>query len=158
TLGVALAAAGTVIFIRPWDVSVMSSGPAIYAATVLRSGANPAEAVPGREVLFYRDGASSTVAVTRDPGVISLRVNGKVDASNGVVDMPTQLMLGHLPLLLHPNPRSVLVIGLGSGISAGSVAHHPVQRLDIVEIEPAVVEASRFFARENGDVLKDPRV
>src|SRR5262249_24031651 len=58
----------------------------------------------------------------------------------------------------HSRPRSVLVIGLGAGITAGSVARHPVERIDLVEIEPAVVEASRFFARENGDVLNDPRV
>ncbi|HEV8533807.1 MAG TPA: hypothetical protein VGT00_20480 [Methylomirabilota bacterium] len=51
--------------------------------------------------------------------------------------MPTQLMLGHLPMLLHPDPRRVVVIGMGSGITAGSVARYPIERLDIVEIEPA---------------------
>src|SRR5262249_55468454 len=48
--------------------------------------------------------------------------------------------------------------GLGSGISAGSVARHPIERLDVVEIEPAVVEASRFFTQHNGNVLADRRV
>ena len=72
--------------------------------------------------------------------------------------MPTQLMLGHLPMLLHPEPAAVLVIGLGSGITAGAVARHPVQRIDVVEIEPAVIEAARFFREEHGDVLADPRV
>jgi spermidine synthase len=72
--------------------------------------------------------------------------------------MPTQLMLGHLPLLVHQDPKGVLVIGLGSGITAGAVARHPIERLDIVEIEPAVVEAARFFAGEHGDVLKNSRV
>lgn len=96
--------------------------------------------------------------MTRDPDITALRVNGKADASNSVTDIPTQIMLGHLPLLLHPDPRAVLVIGLGSGISAGSVARHPIERLDVVEIEPAVVEASRFFAQDNGNVLGDRRV
>ena len=73
------------------------------------------------------------------------------------VDMPTQLMSGHIPMLLHQDPRAVLVIGMGSGITAGAVSRHPVERLDIVEIEPAVAEASRFFAHIHGDVLKDPR-
>jgi len=52
----------------------------------------------------------------------------------------------------------VLVIGLGSGITAGAVARHRIEHLDVVEIEPAVIEAARFFAWENGDVLKDSRV
>ena len=50
------------------------------------------------------------------------------------------------------------MIGMGSGITAGAVARHPVDRVDIVEIEPAVVEATRFFARQHGNVLADPRV
>ena len=73
-------------------------------------------------------------------------------------DMPTQLMLGHLPLLVHPAPSEVAVIGLGAGVTAAAVARHPVTRLDVVEIEPAVVEASRFFTKVNDGVLGDPRV
>lgn len=143
-----------VLFLPIWDLRTISSGPAVYAKRYLAvDGASAA-----REVLFYRDGPSATVTVERAAGFLSLLVNGKVDASTAPADMPTQLMLGHLPLLLHPAPRTVLVIGLGSGITAGAVARHPVQHLDVVEIEPAVVEASRFFRAENGDVLSDPRV
>ena len=86
-----------------------------------------------------------------------LRVNGKVDASNGA-DMHTQLFSGHIPMLLHPSPKRVLIIGLGSGVTAGAVAQYPVDHIDIIEIEPAVIEASRFFETENRSVLKDPRV
>jgi len=109
------------------------------------------------EVLFYRDGINGTVSVHREGQYLFLRVNGKMDAGNRL-DMPTQLMLGHLPLLVHQDPRAVLLIGLGSGITAGAVVRHPIERLDVVEIEPAVVEASRFFAWEHGDVLKDSKV
>jgi spermidine synthase len=157
TLGTALVAAVGVMLIQPWNLRTMSSGPAIYAQ-VIRPGPSLDESLAGREVIFYRDGASATVSVTRDGDHVALRVNGKTDASNGPADMPIQLMLGHLPFLLHPHPRTVLVIGLGTGISASAVARHPIERLDVVEIEPAVVEASRFFAELNGDVLKDPRV
>jgi spermidine synthase len=136
----------------------MSSGPAIYAGHYLRSGLGVAAALRDKEVLFHRDGATATVSVTRASDTITLRVNGKADASTAPGDMPTQVMLGHLPLLLHPDPRTVLVIGLGSGITAGSVVRHPIERLDIIEIEPVVVEASGFFAQENGNVLRDPRV
>ena len=150
-------AAVAVFFAPGWDQSVMSSGPAVYGKGYLRdSRRSMQEILRGHQVLFYRDGISGTVAVTREGDHVFLRVNGKMDAGTAV-DMPTQLMSGHMPMLLHQDPRSVLVIGMGSGITAGAVARHPVQRLDIVEIEPAVVEASRFFAHIHGDVLKDPR-
>jgi spermidine synthase len=91
-------------------------------------------------------------------GITTLRVDGKADASTSPDDMPTQMMLGYLPMLVHPDPRRVLVIGLGSGVTAAAVARHPIERLEVVEIEPAVVEASRFFSKQHGDVLKDLRV
>ncbi len=87
---------------------------------------------------------------------IHLRVNGKTDAS--LADDPTQLLLGHLPMVLHPDAKSVLIIGFGSGMTAGAVAAWPVSHIDVVELEAAVLDASRFFVRENRDVLSDPRV
>ena len=158
--GAALAVAALVPFLPRWNPQVMASGVAIYALEYMPDALSGVVAPwrDQREIVYYRDGPSATVAVTKAGDRVSLRVNGKVDASSDLADMPTQFMLGHLPLLLHPDPREVLVIGLGSGITTGAVAQHPVRRLDIVEIEPAVVEASRFFARENRDVLRDPRV
>lgn len=155
-----LAAAAAVFLLPQWDPRVMSSGAAIYAMDYLRvvSEGKVASVLGKREIVFYRDGPSATVTVVRSGERSVLIVNGKVDASNMPGDMPTQIMLGHLPLLIHRDPRDVLVIGLGSAITAGAVARHPVGRLDIVEIEPAVVEASRFFTSENNNVLRDPRV
>jgi predicted membrane-bound spermidine synthase len=111
--------------------------------------------------LYYRDGASGTVSVQTLPvagtNVLYLKVNGKVDASTGM-DMPTQVLSGHLPLLLRPNAEQVLVVGLGSGVTAGAVACHPaVKHLDIVEISPEVAAAARLFAPYNRHVLADPR-
>ena len=149
-----------VFFVPPWDQRVMSSGTAVYGKRYLQDigdGSLSDVLRKGGEVLFYRDGISGTVSVLRLGRNVFLRVNGKTDAST-TNDMPTQLMLGHLPLLVHPDPRGVLVIGLGSGVTAGAVARHPIERLDVVEIEPAVVEATRFFSGEHGDVLKDSRV
>jgi spermidine synthase len=155
-----LAVAAAVTVLPAWDKRVMSTGPAIYAQDYLAQPKTAgASALPlPDQLLFYRDGPSATVSVTQLGDQISLRVNGKTDASTNPVDMPTQLNLAHLPLLLHPDPRAVLVIGLGSGITAGAAARHPLERLDVVEIEPAVVEASRFFTRYNADVFKDPRL
>ncbi|MBI2526134.1 MAG: fused MFS/spermidine synthase [Candidatus Rokubacteria bacterium] len=158
-LATALPVALAMSVLPPWDQGVMASGPAIYGKSYLREGGVPAlrRAMRSKEMLYYRDGPSATVAVHRMGERIVLRVNGKTDASTGG-DMPTQIMSGHLPLLVHPDPRQVLIIGLGSGITAGAVARHPVERVDVVEIEPGVVEASRFFAHLHGDVLKDPRL
>ncbi|MBI2081748.1 MAG: fused MFS/spermidine synthase, partial [candidate division NC10 bacterium] len=152
-----LAALGAAL-VPPWDQRVMASGPAIYGKAYLEPSAQSVgKRLREQRLLYYRDGLSATVSVNQRGQHVFLRVNGKAEAGTAY-DMPTQLMLGHLPLLLHPKPQRVLVIGLGSGITAGAVARHPIERLDIAEIEPAVVEASRFFAHEHGEVLADPRV
>jgi len=158
-LGGTLAVALVVSLVPPWDQRVMASGPAIYGKRYLREAGSRAltPVLRDGQFLYSRDGPSATVHVYRVGKDTFLRVNGKTDASTAG-DMPTQLVLGHLPLLLHREPRRVLVIGLGSGITAGAVARHPVERIDIAEIEPAVVEGARFFAHVHGDVLRDPRV
>jgi spermidine synthase len=116
------------------------------------------EGIAPAELLYDRDGLNSTVTVERDGGILALRVNGKIDASN-FGDMPTQVLLGQVPLLFGPPAKKVLVIGYASGVTVGSVLRHQgVERVDAVEIEPAIVEASRFFDRESGSPLDDPRV
>jgi spermidine synthase len=154
-----VAAAVLVLLLPSWDQRVMASGPAVYGKRYLERASRQRipDILRSQRLLFYRDGVSGTISVHQDGEGTYLRTNGKTDAGTGV-DMPTQLMTGHLPMLLHPDPRRVVVIGMGSGVSAGSVARYPIEHLDIVEIEPAVVEASRFFAREHGNVLADPRV
>lgn len=143
-----------------WNPAVMASGIPVYVQRFLRTG-RPADhlfaEIASKQVLYYRDGVNATVSVERTDVMTTLKVNGKADASNGI-DMLTQLMLGHLPALLHPRPDRVLVIGLGSGVTVGAIAQHPVRAIDVVELEPAVVEASAFFQRENRSALSDPRV
>lgn len=158
-LGTSVAAAVGAALLPPWDPALMSSGVAIYGRDYLpliRAGDfGQSEWQP--EVVYYRDGISATVSVHRDGRTTTLRVNGKVDAGNSL-DMHTQLFSAHIPMLLHPHPKRVLVIGLGSGVTAGAVAQYPVEQIDVIEIEPAVVEAARFFTAENRAVLRDPRV
>ncbi len=148
-----------VLALPPWDHHLMSSGPAVYAKKYSEATGHTTlrQKLSEDDLLFYRDGISSTVSVHQKGPYLSLKVNGKADGGTGV-DLSTQLMLAHLPLLLHPDPKAVLVIGLGSGMTAGAVARHPIESLDVVEIEPAVVQASDYFAKEHGNVLEDRRV
>ena len=157
--GAALVVAGMVALLPPWDARIMSAGPAVYAKSILgdAQGRSFRNQLAGEGVLFYRDGKSGSVAVTQFGRHTLLRINGKIDASTGS-DMPTQLMLAHLPLLAHPAPREVFVLGLGSGVTAAAVLAYPVERVDVLEIEPAVIEASRFFAAVQGRTLADPRL
>ena len=152
-------AAGATLLPR-WDPRRIASGVSVYADQFLGRGgaAQEFEAdLARRELLFYVEGSDTTVSVERSPRTLSLRVNGKVDASNGV-DMMTQLLLGHLPALIHTGARRALVIGLGSGVTAGALARHPLEAIDVAELEPAMVAAARFFADENRHALDDPRV
>jgi predicted membrane-bound spermidine synthase len=110
----------------------------------------------GRRILYDRDGPNASVAVVEHEGYRFLFINGKADASTRH-DMPTQVLLAALPLALAPSAREVLVIGLGSGVTAGAALLFPVDGVDIVEISPEVVEAAAYFSDENRGVLNDPR-
>lgn len=112
-------------------------------------------------VLYTGDGLHSSIAVTRLPdGVRNFHVSGKIEASSQRDDMRLQRMLGHLPALVHPTPASVLVVGFGAGVTAGSfVAYPEVRRIVVAEIEPLIPRAvGAYFTRENHDVLHDPRL
>jgi spermidine synthase len=108
------------------------------------------------EVVFFDDGLNATIAVTRTENYLALKTNGKVDASN--LDSSTQLLLGDLGAIFHPHPRRVLVIGLGGGMTASAVSRFSdVERIDCLEIEPAVFRAQGSLMRLNRGVLADPR-
>ncbi|HEY3174890.1 MAG TPA: fused MFS/spermidine synthase [Candidatus Polarisedimenticolia bacterium] len=156
---------GLVTAMPPWDEMIMTSGVFQYAPRYLQQFRSRREFVEyhaAHSQLFYKDGPTTTVSVERRPermaGKVNtvLSVNGKVDASS-VGDMDTQVLLGQLPLLVATDPRSALVIGMGSGVSAGSTLTHPIERLTIVEIEPAIMAAQTWFEPINGRPLEDPR-
>jgi spermidine synthase len=108
------------------------------------------------DIVYFRDGLNANISVARTDDYMALRTNGKVDASNR--DATTQLLLGHLAALARP-PRRVLLVGFGSGMTASALVGYPeLERLDVVEIEPAVVGAAPLLAKLNRNVLLDPRV
>jgi len=106
---------------------------------------------------YFEEDAQATVLGVNRGGHVYLYVNGKPDAGTSG-DLPTQVLLAHLPMFLAPNARDVLVIGHGSGITSGSMTRHPVKQVDIVEISPGVLNADSIFAEYNYGVLDDPRV
>ena len=100
-------------------------------------------------------GSSATVTVFQRNNIRFLRVNGKTDGSNST-DNYTETFLGILPIMYSKNPENVLVIGLGTGITLGSVLDYPMKKVDCVEISPEVVEASHCFNEDNGFALSSP--
>ena len=109
-------------------------------------------------IVFYKEGMSNVVVTTNGKD-FAMRVNGKADASTFSQDLQTEIMCGALPMMLHPNPEDVLVIGLGSGISLGTVTQFDEpKRIDAIELDPAILEASHYFKDHNHDAVHDPRV
>ena len=112
------------------------------------------------QVLYTVEGRNSSVAISRaSDGATEVDVNGHVEATTEPYDMKLQRMVGHLPAILHPQPRSVLGIGFGAGVSAGTFTRYPgIQIITICEIEPVIPPTStRYFARQDYNVLHDPR-
>jgi len=118
------------------------------------------DALENTEVLFYHEGIDSTISSIKIIGGIqAVLVNGKVVASSALSDRQCQMTLGHLPMLLHKNPRKVLVVGLGTGMTLGATSVHPaVEELTLAEIEPNVIGAARSFAAYNNQVLDNPKL
>jgi spermidine synthase len=149
-----------------WDPLIMSSGGYRDAPRYLQMYRSPADLfsriTTQYKTLFYQEGVTATVAVVERPSLDTaptrtLSIDGKVDASTGT-DMATQVLSGHLPLLFSPQAEEVLVISFASGVTVGAVTRYPVREIVAVEIEPAVMEASRFFETVNHRPLQDCRV
>jgi spermidine synthase len=111
-------------------------------------------------VVYTKEGINSSVAISTWPsGQVYVNVNGHVEATTEIYDMALQRMVGHLPGLLHPDPKSVLGIGFGAGVSAGTFTRYPgIKKITICEIEPVIPPAStKYFAKQNYEVAKNPK-
>jgi spermidine synthase len=117
-------------------------------------------AISSGNVVYTREGINSSVAISQWPdGAWEVDVNGHVEATTEPYDMKLQRSVGHMPGMLHPNPRSVLGIGFGAGVSAGTFTTYPtIRKITVCEIEPVIPPTStRYFARQDYDVLHNPR-
>jgi len=113
------------------------------------------------ELVYYGDGIGGFTTVEKYFDAFgntkySMSNSGKVDASSHA-DMKTQTLLAHFPMLFHKNPKTIMVVGLASGITAGEVLCYPVEQLDVLEINDQVVAASNIFIPWNNKVLSAPK-
>ncbi len=112
------------------------------------------------EVVYVKEGRTSSVAISQWPdGAWEVDVNGHVEATTEPYDMKLQRTVGHLPALLHTGPKSVLGIGFGAGVSAGTFTRYPtIEKITVCEIEPVIPPTStRYFAAQDYDVLHNPK-
>ena len=118
---------------------------------------NPADV---HKLLFYDEGSAASLAVIENRrGTKLLNINGITTAINNYRDMQVHRMLAHLPLLLHPRPEQVLVIGFGMGSTPwGCCQHDEVRRVDVVELLPAEKHTAPFFEDVNHNVLEHPKL
>jgi len=113
------------------------------------------------DLVFYGDGIGGFTTVVKWLSAAG-RVNytmlnsGKGDASSHH-DRLTQALSAHIPLLFHPNPEKVMVVGLASGMTAGEALLYPVKQLDVLEINDQVVKGAEFFNPWNNNCLTNPR-
>lgn len=129
-------------------LAVLAAGTMKFPTVRLRSG---------EKIEWLREGSGATVSVVRDGDNLVMRMNNHYVLGD-TRSLAVQRLQGHLPLLLHPAPRDVFFLGLGTGIMAGAALDHPVQRLVVAELVPEVVAASqaRFEPYANG-LFRDPR-
>jgi spermidine synthase len=110
--------------------------------------------------LYVGEGMNSSIVISQLPsGQRYFHVSGKVEASTEPFDMRLQRMLGHISALVDKDPRSVLIVGFGAGVTAGSFTTYPeIMRIVICEIEKLIPPAAtRYFGDENYHVMNDPR-
>jgi spermidine synthase len=153
-LGCGLTALGPTPVWRHGGLGAGRASIAQYATPNLRKGQ---ENLQRSSLIFERDGRETSVALATDEQII-LYVSGKADGSSRV-DSATQVGSGLLTALRHPAPKRVLVVGLATGCTAGWLAQIPsVERVDVLEIEPLMLDVARLFSPVNENALDNPKV
>jgi spermidine synthase len=114
---------------------------------------------PGESVLWREEGVQTTVSVHRSTtGDRVMFLDGWPQASDNPGGVAVHRLIGHLPMVLHPEPRDALVVGLGGGATPGAVALHRSTNVDVVELSGSVIRGSEWFRHSNLDVLARPNV
>jgi spermidine synthase len=155
------AAAGIALALPRWDLHALTGIPNNDVGFLLNAdGEIDVELTLARtRLVSVEEGRGSTVSVVGAERGSSLLIDGRVVATDSLDDLQTRYLLGHLPVLLHPQPRSAIVMGLGAGLTLGGVAaDERLERIVVVEAEPAVRHAAQLFAELHDDAVADLRV
>ncbi|MEK6776201.1 MAG: fused MFS/spermidine synthase [bacterium] len=145
---------------RMWDTKYF----AIYRTNQPEAFRTPEmvrEAIDNTDVLYYAEGVQAIVSSIKikGGGHQAFLTNGRVEASTHNEGLQCQYTLGHLPMLLHKNPRKVFVLGTGSGMTLGATSVYPsVEKITLAEIEPKVLGVARTFGEYNHHVLDNPKL
>ncbi len=143
-----------------WNPRILASGVYFQPRTFYDPDGRVllAERMAQASLRYHAEGVSATVDVLEAPGGFrALTINGKSVATSNYYDYRVQRLLGVLPLLLHPEPRRILVIGLGTGMTSGTGSIDPAtESLEIIEITEEVVGATEHFREWNLDVVHNP--
>jgi len=154
---IAVAVVGLIVIAPRWNRSDFTAG---LFRTHLTRHYQSEGGLFERNVVYYADGIATTVSVEQSNTQWTLKNNGKTEASNKT-DMPTQILVGLMPVVLHGlKDIDVFVVGYGSGVTIGAITESPtVKRIDVVELEPRVLEAAdHFFAPFNNRAHEDSKV
>ncbi len=155
-----VAAAVVLALVARWNPLILASGVYFQPRTFYDQNGRVllGERMAQASLRYHAEGASATVDVLEAPGGFrALTINGKSVATSNYYDYRVQRLLGILPLLLHPEPRRILVIGLGTGMTSGTGSIDPAtESLEIVEITEEVVDATELFQRWNLGVVHKP--
>ena len=164
--GMACLTASSLVFLafnqnalRVWDMKYF----AIFRSNqpeAFRTPEMAREAVENTDILYYGEGVEAIVSSIKiKGGEQSFNTNGRIEASSHLQALQCQFTLGHLPMLLNKNPRKVLVVGLGSGMTLGATSVHPsVEQITLLEIEPKVMGVAKTFEKYNHHVLDHPKL
>jgi spermidine synthase len=112
----------------------------------------------GHTEVWRHEGAQAAVTVLSDGTTKTMFIDGMHQAEDSAGMVQLHRLIGHLPMVLHPAPSRILVVGLGGGTTPGAISLHPGAYLDIVELSQSVRLAASEFAHVNYDILRRPNV
>jgi predicted membrane-bound spermidine synthase len=151
-----------------WAASICAAALFIFTASTFDTNKPLVASHPifaGNRIQYYKDtnsGSLSVLEVVEEVGlwgrnVKFLNINGNNTAQTTFADIIVHKLLAHVPMLLHPSPKDVLVVGFGFGSTSRSVLAYEVDRVDCVELIGEERETAKFFLPENHAVLEHPR-
>jgi spermidine synthase len=112
------------------------------------------------QVIYHAEGIAHTVDIIKtSKGVTVMQVNGTLEADTTYAQRRHFILKADLPLLLHPDPQDVAVIGLGLGITLGAIDRYPsVRNIEVIELTREMVNAQPYLENISGGVLRSPKI